>query len=155
MNQQNYVIRSTQRFWSKVKKTDSCWNWIGYIHSDGYGGFWINGKTKQAHRIAYELIKGKIPNGLQLDHLCRNRKCVNPDHLEPVTARENILRGEGQAFVNSNKTHCKRGHKFTKNNTYQRNGKRHCRTCRNSTMSKLRKERKLIVTTNVSGEDLN
>lgn len=90
----------------------------------------IDGKRKQGHTVAYIEKHGAIPEGMVLDHLCRNRACINPDHLEPVTQRENILRGEGVAAKNAQKTHCKHGHQFTKENTYLYQGKRLCRECR-------------------------
>lgn len=81
-----------ERFWEKVKKTDGCWIWTASIYGKGYGKYTVRGKHYAAHRYAYELIKGKIPDGMQLDHLCRNKLCVNPDHLEPVTNAENQRR---------------------------------------------------------------
>jgi len=122
------------RFWSKVEKTDYCWNWRGHKNAYGYGDFKINEKHLQAHRFSYELIKGKIPEGLQLDHLCRNRSCVNPDHLEAVTSKVNLLRGKGLTSQNARKTHCIHGHEFTPENTYfqkRSNGvvSRLCKAC--------------------------
>lgn len=81
------------RFWQKVCKTDSCWLWTGASIPNGYGTIGVNQKTQMVHRVAYELTKGKIPGRLYLDHLCRNKLCVNPDHLEPVTNAENVRRG--------------------------------------------------------------
>jgi len=82
------------RFWEKVNKTDTCWFWTGYINSKGYGRAYLKGdKHIGAYRVAYEYVKGKVPKGLVLDHLCRVPSCVNPDHLEPVTYRENTTRG--------------------------------------------------------------
>lgn len=86
-----------------------------------------------AHRVAYELTRGKVPTNMCLDHLCKNRLCVNPEHLEIVTLVENVMRGESLHARNARKTHCKSGHEFTKENTYihPQRGSRLCRTCRN------------------------
>lgn len=111
---------------------NGCWVWRRHCLKSGYG-VWtklINGKRPLAHRVMYEQAKGEIPEGLELDHLCRNRACVNPDHLEPVTARVNILRGNGLAAMNAQKTHCNKGHEFTLENVYLYKGLRHCRECR-------------------------
>lgn len=86
--------RDVARFWSKVEVTDGCWFWTGWLNKKGYGQFDIPGWKPRAHRLAYELMVGRILDGLQLDHLCRNRRCVRPDHLEPVTNRENSRRGD-------------------------------------------------------------
>ncbi len=118
-------------FWSKVDKTDSCWNWIAGKNQKGYGTFETE-KTQMAHRISYEDVKGDIPKGLVIDHLCRNRACVNPEHLEVVSNLENIQRGlTGKInHHNSKKTHCLKGHEFTKENTYlSSKGSRECRAC--------------------------
>lgn len=85
---------SEQRFWSRVQRTESCWLWKGPCDKKGYGSTSVNGTHVRAHRYAYEQLVGLIPNGLELDHECRNHPCVNPAHLEPVTDRENWLRGE-------------------------------------------------------------
>jgi aspartate carbamoyltransferase regulatory subunit len=104
--------------------------WTAYIHKGGYGHFFLNGKTVHAHRYAYELTVALIPDGLVPDHLCRNRGCVNPNHLEPVTRRENTLRGDTVASAESKQTHCIHNHEFTVENTYiAKSGKRQCRTC--------------------------
>ena len=117
------------RFWIKVQKVNSCWEWTDFTHSDGYGKFRLNGKFVMAHRFSYEFLKEKIPEGLTLDHLCRNRKCVNPNHLETVTIKENLMRGFGACAVNARKTHCIHGHEFTPKNTYFDKIGRHCRMC--------------------------
>ena len=84
-----------ERFWAKVKKTDGCWLWTGWKNDRGYGNFEVDStRTVKAHRFAYEVLVGPIPDGLTLDHLCRNPSCVNPEHLEPVTLRENIMRAK-------------------------------------------------------------
>ncbi len=110
-----------------------CWIWTGYISKQGYGRFSPKWKMSPlyAHRISYEIYKGKIPDGLALDHLCRVRCCVNPDHLEPVTYRENLLRGRGPGGVLFKpKTHCKAGHKFSDGSFYiSGRGTRVCRLC--------------------------
>lgn len=121
-----------QRLWSKAPVDEAgCWVWQGGRSDTGYGTIRADGQTLLVHRVAYELVKGPIPEGLTIDHLCRVRTCINPDHLEAVTGRINILRGVGSAAQNARKTHCLRGHPFTAENTYIRpSGGRGCRICR-------------------------
>lgn len=110
---------------------DGCWFWEAYKSPDGYGRLQVPGMGQLAHRVSYLVFVGPIPEGTSLDHLCRNRACVNPAHLEPVSWRENILRGEGVAAHRARQTHCKRGHEFVEENVYRfPNGRRGCRTCR-------------------------
>lgn len=113
-----------RRFWANVNKTDSCWDWVGYVTRHGYGNFGhgIAGLTMRAHKLAWEWENGPVPEGLVLDHLCRNRKCVRPEHLEPATPRINALRGIGPTALNSRKSKCKKGHALSEN--------RECRVCR-------------------------
>ena len=137
--ERSYVPES-ERFWSKVDKLDStgCWQWIGTFYSNGYGMFAKarNGSKRPsfalAHRYSYEAAHGAIPGGLVLDHLCRNRGCVNPDHLEPVTVRENLLRGEGFIGKQYRITHCLRANHplFGENLYITPDGERACRECR-------------------------
>lgn len=134
-----------ERWLSYVEKTDTCWLWRGSMwESTGYGRFWVDDKTVLVHRWSYEHHVGPIPKGKHLDHLCRVRNCVRPDHLEPVTARENLLRGETQAAKNAAKTHCPRGHPYDKTNTYiDCRGARSCITCRKASDAARREKKRL------------
>lgn len=112
-----------------------CWEWQTQIDREGYGR--LSGKL--AHRVVYEILAGPIPHGLTLDHLCYVRNCVNPAHLEPVTRTENLRRAKARL------THCKRGHKFTPENTYVWRNARHCRSCNSLAVRRGRQERRLAV----------
>jgi hypothetical protein len=145
-----------ERFWLCVNKDGPvvasrpdlgpCWPWTGHLFHDGYGRFDYGGRADKtaarAHRISYAWLKGEIPDGLIVDHLCHthdsdcpggktcpHRRCVNPDHLEAVTQRVNVLRGVGISALNAAKTHCPRNHPYDEANTRTRGGSRHCRTC--------------------------
>jgi hypothetical protein len=110
-------MNTAEKIAARVNIAGECWEWQGSIQSAGYGKFQQDGLTILAHRASYEAHVGPIPDGLQLDHLCRNRRCVNPSHLEPVTLRENVLRGEGPSAMQARQTHCIHGHEFTPENT--------------------------------------
>ena len=123
------------KFWAKVEyRANGCWQWSGRRSTTEYGVFVLDGRNFRAHRVAYELRVGPIPEGLQLDHLCRNRSCVNPAHLEPVTNRENTLRGVNHVAALARVTHCPAGHEYTPESTRLRRSRygtvnRSCRTC--------------------------
>jgi HNH endonuclease len=134
------------RFWEKVEKNKTdCWEWTA-AKLKGYGWFNIGGKSVSAHRLSYEMLVGDIPEGLQLDHLCRNRGCVNPDHLEPVTPRVNTLRGEALSAKRSRMTHCIRGHEFTEENTWvSKKNQRRCKKCKAIWMTGFRERKRKVV----------
>ena len=125
--------KAKKRFFDKVvvDPETGCHNWTGGQNGKGYGLFSIGVKKYYAHRVAYELAKGKIPEGLEIDHLCRVRDCVNPDHLEAVTHKENLHRGETVSAANAAKTHCPQGHPYSGDNLHvASDGWRRCKTCR-------------------------
>ena len=132
----NFSISATDigRFVEKVDSNfdindENCWLWKQPL-DNGYGRFWWNGHTYSAHRFSYYLFVGEIPNDKQLDHLCRNRGCVNPSHLEAVDIKTNVLRGIGLSAQNARKTHCKRNHPLTGPNlTVNNRGQRVCKEC--------------------------
>lgn len=118
-------------FYSYVEfRPGSCWLWQGGLDIGGYGFFRIKGRPHQAHRVAYMLSRGAIPAGLQLDHLCRERRCVNPVHLEAVSQWENIRHGTSFSAKHAVKTHCLRGHPLSGPNLIAAPRKRECRSCR-------------------------
>jgi len=119
-----------ERFWAKVEggDIDSCWIWIARVRPDGYGSFMMDGGrgTRYAHRIAYEWLRGPVPEGLQLDHLCRQRSCVNPWHLEPVTPMVNVHRS---TRTRATDTECANGHPWTDETAVFWQGYRKCLAC--------------------------
>lgn len=135
------------RFWKFVAPADNgCWNWTGYLGT-GYGLFRLNGRAERAHRLSYSWLVSPIEKSLVLDHLCRNRACVNPAHLEPVSFRENILRGVGPTAINARKTHCAHGHPYSEENTAHRKNKnvprtRVCRECERKSSREYQKRKR-------------
>lgn len=142
----NERMDTKERFWAKVEKR-GCWLWTG-VKSAGYGMLTPRGKgsTMSAHVFAYEMLVGPVPDGLEIDHLCRNRACVNPEHLEPVTHKVNCRRGKmtpqerfklkqplpepkPRGAFNAAKTHCPKGHPYDEENTYYRKGNKNLREC--------------------------
>lgn len=138
-------MTTEQRFWAKVDKSaDGCWRWTGCTQKPGYGRFRGDGETVYAHRYSFELHKGAIPARFVIDHVCRNPGCVNPDHLEAVTNRENTMRGTAPAKARVSIkiarlarvasmraiVHCPQGHAYDKANTrYRQDGRRRCAEC--------------------------
>lgn len=132
------------RVLSSFEITDGCWPWVGHITDEGYGDVKRLDRAYRAHRLVYELVRGPIDIGMVPDHLCRNRACVRPSHIEPVTRGTNTLRGVGPTAQHARATHCVNGHPFDDANTYvwqaPRGTARACRTCNRAAVAR-RKER--------------
>ncbi len=144
-----------ERFWSKVDKAGPiplhrpdlgpCWLWTGFVDPDGYGriAYGKRGQAAHAHNIGYLLLRGPIDDGLEFDHLCKIRRCVNPWHGERTTHPANVLRGESFSAVNARKTHCAQGHPYDEANTYHRTrGGRDCRQCRRASVQRYKQRQK-------------
>ena len=138
-------------FWSKVDKlgdvwegmSTPCWDWLGYLKSNGYGSSSLRLLSQETlvHRISYEIHYGVIPAGLEIDHLCHNKRCVNPEHFEAVTPSINTVRSYD---YNGRRVCCQRGHLFDDHNSIWEYGHRHCRTCRNMGQRERYQARRLI-----------
>lgn len=144
----------SDRFWAKVEKTEECWEWKAGKSKPGYGRFGVNGKNRLAHRVSYMLTVGEIPEGKVLDHLCKNKGCVNPAHLEPVDFVENVRRGtawnpEKVAIMQAAgvaekkaRTHCPAGHPYLGDNLYMYRGFRACMICRKAASARAYQRKK-------------
>ena len=125
------------------KSESGCWIWLGGKQSSGHGKIRIDGKTHQVHRVAFELARGRVPAGLVLDHTCKNPSCINPKHLEPVTQRVNLLRGNTIPALHAAKTHCPCGHPYSGDNLCINNrGQRVCKACKREADKKSRSARR-------------
>lgn len=134
-----------ERFWPKVDASGDCWEWIAYRDQKGYGRFSVNGKSTPAIWVAWELLVGPIPVGLEPDHLCRNPSCVNVgNHIEWVTRQENGRRGQSLQARNARKTHCPKGHSYTEDNIYRLPGNpaRYCKACHRVRTTELQRRRR-------------
>ena len=133
--------RTLRRFFAKVALNGTCWEWQAFVGKrDGYGRFHVLNKPRLAHRISWQLLRGPIAPGLQVDHLCKNRRCVNPSHLEPVTAHINVMRSDSPRLTSLRAaavTHCPYGHEYTPQNTYVSPvNTRRCRVCQRASVSR-------------------
>jgi len=140
-------VTAVERFVDKIDFGDECWTWTAALQTEGYGVFIHRHVQCYAHRISYEWANGKIDKELTIDHLCRNRRCVNPSHLEEVSIKENTLRGTGITAVNARKTHCTKGHELTEDNTYTKDNskgepRRRCRKCENDKSREAQRKRR-------------
>ena len=130
-----HISQLPERISSKISvdRLSGCWVWVACRYPNGYGQIYWDGKMRLAHRIVYTLLIEEIPKGLDIDHLCRNRSCVNPKHLEPVTHRENVMRGNSPVVDQVSRTHCPQGHELSGSNlvaSMLKDNKRACRQCR-------------------------
>jgi len=125
-------LSTEDNFWDKVLFTTDCWKWLASKTKTGYGRFRSGKECIPSHRFSFELYKGKVPEGLEINHICNNTSCVNPSHLEAITHQENCLKGDvGNNNQNSRKTHCQKGHPITGDNLYMLpDGRRQCVICK-------------------------
>lgn len=135
--------KDIKRYWRfvDIRGNDECWEWLGSDNGTEYGKFWLNNETKYAHRISYFLAYGNIEDGYQIDHLCKNRKCVNPNHLEKVTVKINNNRGNSFSGKRIKRTHCSKGHLLSDDNlceNYLARGLRVCKICKQEQAEKLK-----------------
>lgn len=145
-DQRSTYKSAAERFWLRVEVGEGCWLWKAGTQATGHGRFYADRKAVPAHRFSYELLIGPIPEGLVIDHLCRNPSCVNPDHLEPVTQGENIRRGDNQGPIGRRASKCPLGHPYDEINTYiSPSGIRDCRECRREAGRRHRAKRRIAM----------
>jgi hypothetical protein len=142
-----------KKLWSRITidENKGCWNWQGKPDTEGYGEVRISSQLYKAHVYYYQIFEGVIPEGLELDHLCRNRICVNPKHLEPVTHQVNVLRGKSPQSINALKTHCIHGHILSVENTYESSRNnfkyRQCKICTRERAKRYLLDKKQLILT--------
>ena len=144
----DWTDRERARFLAKTDRSDpdGCWPWLGYVRQNGYGGVRLRKRHHNAHRAGYMLFVGPIPDGFQVDHLCKNTRCVRPDHMEAVPPRVNNMRSNSPTARNARKSHCKRGHPLTPGNLINlSNGDRQCAACNRLRVKRCREARKVRV----------
>ncbi len=137
-----------ERIWKFIKipkDPNGCWIWIGCFHWNGYGQLTFDHEHYRSHRFVYEYLVDQIPKGIELHHVCENRRCVNPFHLQPLTPKEHMMKGMGIGRINIEKTHCNHGHKFTKENIINYNGWRYCRKCKDRIDREYRNKKRQIL----------
>ena len=129
MSKVNYRGTVVERFWRRIEPepNSGCWLWIGATNGNGYAKLSVNGRMNEAHRVSYEMFVGKIPIGLDIDHLCRIRSCVNPNHLRILTRQQNVMCGQHPNVIRSRANRCLRGHTF---DYVDPRGHKRCRECR-------------------------
>lgn len=139
------IINTPDVFWSRVSKTESCWNWLAGKFHNGYGYFWTDGKLIRAHRLSYELVNGSLPEDRELHHTCENKGCVNPNHLIVISKEAHAALSD-KAAENRHKTHCPKGHPLSGDNLVQyelkKFGHRVCKKCKSDLKKEIKRRKK-------------
>lgn len=134
-NMDKFTVSEQNRFNSKWRKSGQCWLWLDALDRDGYGTFFFRRLNRRAHRVAWFMRNGDLKEGLVINHTCRNRHCVNPQHLQAISVTENVMRDSTSApYLNSQKTHCPKGHAYDRKYGKQR----YCSTCESEKRKRLR-----------------